>query len=250
LPPTGAAGRAQAGTRARAEQPFGRFVRDVAVTDDAPDVAVHATAVAVATKRAAQPGAAPDRDDLRAAVREQRTGNLVVVAVDTSASMGAHERIAFAKAAVLGLLTDAYQRRDRVAVVAFRGQAAEVVLRPTGSVEVARRRLAELPIGGTTPLADAIHTAWRVAESGRHDELEPVVVLVTDGRATYGGDDPVAAAREAAQRSVATQVPALVIDAELGTPRLGLAADLAQHLGAECVALEGLAAGDLRSYLR
>ena len=86
-------------------------------------------------------------------MREPKTGNLVILAVDTSGSMGADRRIAAAKGAVLGLLTDAYQRRDRVALVAFRGDAAEVVLRPTGSVEIARARLAELPAGGTTPLA-------------------------------------------------------------------------------------------------
>ena len=92
-----------------------------------------------------------------------RTASLIVLAVDASGSMGAPQRMEAAKGAVLGLLTDAYQRRDLVGLVAFRGEQAEVLLRPTGSVEVARARLAGLPTGGRTPLAAGITTALGLA---------------------------------------------------------------------------------------
>ena len=95
---------------------------------------------------------------MREAVREQRAGNLIVFAVDASGSMGAERRMEAAKGAVLSLLLDAYQRRDLVAMVMFRGEQADVVLRPTGSVEVAKARLAQLPTGGTTPLAATINS--------------------------------------------------------------------------------------------
>src|SRR2546430_560063 len=108
-------------------------------------------------------GPAVRPEDLREARREQRTGNLLVLAVDASGSMGAPRRMEAVKGAVLGLLVDAYQRRDRVALVAFRGEGAEVLLRATGSVEVARARLAELPTGGRTPLAAGIVAAPALA---------------------------------------------------------------------------------------
>jgi magnesium chelatase subunit D len=173
----------------------------------------------------------------------------VIVAVDTSGSMGAEARIAATKGAVLGLLTDAYQQRDRVALVAFRGEDAEVVLRPTGSVEVARARLAELPVGGTTPLAAGLDAVRDLAErAARAHDLTPVVVLVTDGRATAGGDDPLAEARAAADRLAALGAPTLVVDAEdPAPPRLGLATDLAVLLGARCVPLGELDARAIRT---
>src|SRR5439155_20353730 len=107
-----------------------------------------------------------------------------------------------AKGAVIGLLLDAYQRRDRVALVAFRGEAADVVLRPTGSVEVARARLTDLPTGGRTPLAAGIEAALALARTGSSTTHRALLVLVSDGRATAAapGVDPHAAARAAAER--------------------------------------------------
>lgn len=239
--PTGPSREGQsAGRRVPAPDDRGRFIRAVP-SEDGRDLAVTATSLAVAAKRAANPDARIGHDDLRSAVRQGTTANLVIVAVDTSSSMGAEKRIAATKGAVLGLLTDAYQQRDRVALVAFRGDRAEVVLRPTGSVEVARNRLAELPVGGTTPLAHALDTVCRLAETTiQARELNPVVVLITDGRATAGGDDPLAESKAAARRLAALGAPTLVIDAEDAIPRLGLACELAVVLGADCTSLAGL----------
>ncbi|MDQ6726163.1 MAG: VWA domain-containing protein, partial [Actinomycetota bacterium] len=235
------------GRRSVVEGPRGRLVGDRVPVGDVGSVAVGGTLRAAAARRATSKDSA-DRvvaADVREAVREERAGNLIVLAVDASGSMGAEARMEAAKGAVLGLLLDAYQRRDRVALVTFRGQTAEVVLRPTGSVEVARARLAELPTGGRTPLAAGITTALGLA--GRPED-RPLLVLVSDGRATAGPDgaDPLVAAKEAAAEVRRRGVPAVVVDAEDGHIRLGLAAELADAMGAPCLTLSQLNATTVR----
>ena len=210
-------------------------------------MAVGPTIRAAASRRAGTvddgPLVAPT--DVREAVREERAGNLVILAVDASGSMGAETRMEVAKGAVLGLLLDAYQRRDRVALVTFRGDDAEVPLRPTGSVEVARARLTELPTGGRTPLAAGITTALALAQ---HPADRPLLVLVSDGRATAApeGVDPLVAAKEAAAAVRRRGVPAVVVDAEDGHTRLGLAAELAEAMGARYLTLPQFTAASLR----
>ena len=170
--------------------------------------------------------------------------------------MGMDERMAAVKGALLGLLVDAYQRRDRVALVTFGGRGAEVVLRPTGSVEVARARLESLPTGGETPLAEGIKAATVLAHRSATPTLRPLLVVVTDGRATAapaGGAhaDPVAAALAEAAVVARHRLPAVVIDVEPATgPRLGLAADLATAMGARHLPLPTLTAGRLEAALR
>ena len=254
--PSGRVPRAAPGRQGRTLGPTGRSVRDVPATEDTTAFAAVPTAVAAAARRAGQPdprgapGPLVHPGDLREAVREQRVASLVVLAVDTSGSMGAQRRIAAAKGAALGLLTDAYQRRNRVAVVVFRDERADVVLRPTGSIEVARARLSELATGGTTPLADGLDTALALAQGARRDDLEPLIVLITDGRATVGSPDPVGAAHAAAARVAAARVPVLVIDAEQDTARLGIAAELARVMHADCLPLAGLDADQFQHQLR
>ncbi|HEV3170032.1 MAG TPA: VWA domain-containing protein [Actinocrinis sp.] len=130
-----------------------------------------------------------DVSDLRAPVRRDREGNLVLFVVDASGSMAARARMAAVKGAVLSLLLDAYQRRDKVGLVTFRGASAEVALPPTGSVEAAAARLASLPTGGRTPLAAGLTTAADVVrrERLRDPRRRPLLIVVTDGRATASG---------------------------------------------------------------
>jgi magnesium chelatase subunit D len=247
--PTEATGRRSPGDGSR-----GRLIGDRVPDGPVGAVAVAATARAVAERRARDPeGPAVCTEDLREARREQRTGNLLVLAVDASGSMGAPRRMEAVKGAVLGLLVDAYQRRDRVALVAFRGDGAEVLLRATGSVEVARTRLADLPTGGRTPLAAGIDAALTVATSpANHGSGQrPLLVLVSDGRATAAPDgDPVAAARRAAATVRARRVDAVVVDAENGAGRLGLAVELAEEMGARYLRLAELSADTLEHALR
>jgi magnesium chelatase subunit D len=184
--------------------------------------------------------------DLRTAVREGRESNLLVFCVDASGSMAARRRMAQVKTAILSLLTDAYRRRDKVAMVTFRGSRAELTLPPTGSVDVAAALLEELPAGGRTPLADGLLEAHTVLqrEHRRDPRMRPLLVLVTDGRAT-SGVDAVARSRTAADVLATHGVPSVVIDCEDGPLRLGLAMTLAGHLRAEHVPMSQVSAGGL-----
>jgi magnesium chelatase subunit D len=177
--------------------------------------------------------------DLREAVHVGREGNLVLFAVDASGSMAARQRMRAAKGAVLSLLLDAYQRRDKVGLVTFRADHADLVLPPTSSVEAGARRLQTLATGGRTPLAAGLAKAAAVlaAEKLRDPARRPLLVVVTDGRATQGTDADLG---RAAARLAGTA--AVVVDCETGLVRLGLAAALAARLGAALVGLDELPA--------
>ncbi len=218
----------------------GRMIRDRAPIGDNFRVAPVASAINVAVARVADPDAPAEPAHLREAVLAERQSALVVVVLDTSASMSSERRIGAAKSLVLALLTDAYQRRDRVALVAAGGGEARVVMRPTASVEVAQARLAALSAGGTTPLGDGLRQAAELANQAADGGLTPLVVVITDGRATAGGDDPVGEARNAAR--LLSRIPTLIVDAEEGTPRLGLAREFAAAANADLVALADLEA--------
>lgn len=185
-------------------------------------------------------------EDLRSAVREGRESNLVLFCVDASGSMAARTRMEQVKTAILSLLLDAYRRRDKVGLVTFRGSGAEVALPPTSSVDVAATRLADLPAGGRTPLAEGLLTTAEVLriESIRDRRRRPLVVVVTDGRATHG-PHALARSRAAAAGLASLGVASVVVDCETGRFRMGLAAELATHLGAEHVPLGEVTADGL-----
>jgi len=205
----------------------------------------------VARGRAAGGGLLLRPGDLREARHEGRESNLVLFAVDASGSMAARARMGAVKGAVLSLLLDAYQRRDKVGMVTFRGSGAEVALPPTFSVEVAAARLAAVPTGGRTPLAAGLLRAGELLRTERIRDpcRRALLVLVTDGRAT-GGPDPVAHAHRAAGLLAAAGVHSVVVDCESGPVRLGLAAAVAQSLGGVLLRLEELAAGPLADSVR
>jgi magnesium chelatase subunit D len=228
--PLAARGGPAAGRRSTVEGTRGRLVGD-----RLPDEPVSSLAVGATVRAAAARGAvAVESQDLREAVREHKAGNLVVLVVDASGSMGVERRMETVKGAVVGLLLDAYQRRDRVALVTFRGEQADVLLRPTGSVEVARARLSDVPTGGRTPLAAGITAGLDLALHS-HGDHQPLLVVVTDGRHTEG-PDPAHAAAAVKRRGV----PAVVVDAEDSRARLGLARPLAEAMGARYLTLPEL----------
>ncbi|TFV64978.1 VWA domain-containing protein, partial [Blastococcus sp. CT_GayMR20] len=199
------------------------------------------------------PGLRIVRGDLRQATLEGREGNLVLFVVDASGSMGARARMAAVKGAVLSLLLDAYQRRDKVGMVTFRGSAADVTLPPTWSVEAAAARLTDLPTGGRTPLAAGLLTAHHVLrlERIRDPRRRPLLVVVTDGRATGArGGAPLAEAHAAARLLAAEGVAGVVVDCESGPVRLGLAATLGALLGGPTLAVGELAADGLAATVR
>jgi magnesium chelatase subunit D len=235
------AGRGAAGRRSRSTGREGHPIdaRPAAGTVD--DLAVVATVRAAARRRALAGGPALAAADLHEHVRAGREGNLVVFCVDASGSMGARRRMATVKGAVLGLLVDAYQRRDRVALVTFRGDGAEVALPPTASVERAAALLAALPTGGGTPLAAGLDRAALLiaAERRRDPERRSLALVVTDGRAS-GGPAGRDAALRAAGRLAGRADGVVVFDGERGRVRFGLAAAVAAAAGARLLPLDAL----------
>ncbi|WP_381799850.1 putative cobaltochelatase [Streptomyces niveus] len=212
---------------------------------------VHAAAPHQRARGRSGHGLVVRRDDLRQATREGREGNLVLFVVDASGSMAARQRMSAVKGAVLSLLLDAYQRRDKVGLVTFRGREATVALPPTSSVDAAAVRLETLPTGGRTPLSAGLmkaHDVLRV-ERMRDPARRPLLVVVTDGRAT-GGPDPVALGGRAARLHAAEGTASVVVDCESGPVRLGLAAALAGDLGGTAVTLDELRADSVAGLVR
>lgn len=167
--------------------------------------------------------------DLRSAVRVAPASRVIVLCVDLSGSMGASRRAEAASGTVLGLLASAYEQRHTVGLVVFRGSGARTVLMPTRSIEVARNRLDDLEVGGETPLADGLDEARRVAVSAARPDTEPLIVVVTDGRAS--GDAGADRALHAAAEIRRAGIDSLVLDCEEGPHRLGLATQLADAMG-------------------
>ncbi len=252
------AGRRREGsTRLAAGEPAGRSgsrlgrrgrIIGARVAESPPgEVALVATVSAARRRQRRQDGDPGDlevlAEDIREPVAEEKVGRLLVLAVDTSGSMGARQRAEAARRTVLAVLLDAYQRRDRVGVVTFGGQGAAVALAPTGSIEVARARLADMPTGGRTPLAEGILLAHDLATRSRRVPAgHPLLAVVSDGHATEGPDgrDPFEAALEAAGQVRLRGTPAVVFDAETGPRRLGLARELAEAMGARHLPIDAL----------
>ncbi|MGY0023068.1 putative cobaltochelatase [Streptomyces sp. cg35] len=236
-----------AGRRSRARTEHGRTTGAVRPRGTLTRLHLAATVQAAAPHQRARgrsgTGLVVRRDDLRQATREGREGNLVLFVVDASGSMAARQRMGAVKGAVLSLLLDAYQRRDKVGLVTFRGTGAEVALPPTSSVDAAAARLESLPTGGRTPLAAGLLKAHEVlrVERLRDPARRPLMVVVTDGRAT-GGPEPVKLAGRAAGLHAAEGTASVVVDCETGMVRLGLAAQLAGRLGGSAVTLDELRA--------
>lgn len=183
-------------------------------------------------------------EDLRGAVRRGMESNLIVFVVDSSGSMAGRDRLSAVTGAVGSLLRDAYQRRDKVAVISVRGKHPDLVLPPTGSIDVASRRLAHTPTGGRTPLGEGLIMAHKLCEREHRKDptRRPLLVILSDGRATgRGGVQGMRmAARQIARRGLAASV---VIDCERsGRVRLGLARELATELGGACVRLDEMSA--------
>ncbi|MDP1666898.1 MAG: putative cobaltochelatase [Methylobacter sp.] len=242
------ANRYVSGKRSNAQDaPRGRVVRVV------PDQNPSSLAVG-ATLRSAALRSSEDfqvtKSDLHQQVRSGKNANLILFVVDASGSMAAQRRMEAVKGAVLSLLTDAYQQRDQVAVISFRGESAQLLLPPTRSVDLAEQNLRELPTGGRTPLPHALSVALETLEK---TDMPPLLVLLSDGKANVAladGNDPWQESLRFAGLLAERGVPALVLDTETGYLRLGRARQLAQALAAECLTLEELSAENLALTVR
>ena len=217
-----------------------------------------------------EPAVLIERWDVREKVRETKTGALILFVVDASGSMGAQRRMVAVKGAILSLLLDAYQRRDRVGMISFRGTGAELLLPPTGSVDLAQLHLREMPTGGRTPLSRGLNLALEVVEIERMKDKQvlPLLVLLTDGRANVRsgatgveaeapgqaapgeGDTARAEAKSIAEFVREQQIPALVIDTELDFIKLGLALPIADAMGGHYIKLDDLHGDNLAQAVR
>jgi len=226
--------------------PRGQYVR--AVPDRTPsELAIEATVRQAVLRDPAT--AHITRDDLHQKVRTGKTGTFLLLVVDASGSMSASRRMEAVKGAVLSLLTEAYQQRDTVAVIAFRGVEARVLLPPTRSVAVAEEALRTLPTGGRTPLPHALQlTAQLLTQADYPVDLQPLLVLLSDGKANVplaGGGDAGQQTQLLAEQLRTQQIPTLVLDTDTGYLRLGKAAELATALGAQYLPLDELSAASL-----
>ncbi|CAN5457289.1 putative cobaltochelatase [soil metagenome] len=215
-----------------------------AVPDKSPtNVAISATVQHALLRDAADWGIS--RDDLHQNLRIGKTGNLILFVVDASGSMAASRRMEAVKGSVLSLLTDAYQRRDSVGVIAFRGVEAQLLLEPTHSIELAEQAMRNLPTGGRTPLPHALQLATQVVSRLISSELQPLLVILSDGKANValpGGGDAWQQTLDIADQLRERQIPALVLDTDNDYLRLGRAIELAKALGADCLSLDELSA--------
>jgi len=198
-----------------------------------------------------------ERWDLREKIRETQTGSLILFVVDASGSMGAQRRMVAVKGAVLSLLLDAYQRRDRVALISFRGTRADLLLPPTNSVDLAEMYLRDMPTGGRTPLSNGLYTALELLETERLKDREtlPMLVLLSDGRSNVAmstGDfsNPMEETNSMAALIEEKKIQSIVIDTELDFLKFGLAREVSDRMGAKYLKLEELRSDSLTEAVR
>ncbi|MBI4391683.1 MAG: VWA domain-containing protein [candidate division NC10 bacterium] len=235
-------------SKTRTEVARGRYVRSRA-SGEYRDLAVDATIRAAAPRQRGRAGGRTrvtiTRDDLHSKVRERKAGNVLLFLVDASSSMGTQRRILATQGAILSILVDAYQRRDRVGLVTFRESFAEIILRPTSSVEKAKRAFEGILLGGTTPLSAGLVAAVDLLETERRKnrDVMPLLILITDGmpNVSIGDLDPVEEAVLLGRMARHRRIPAVVLDSEAGYTRSlaytspGRAREIAAAMGAQYV---------------
>ena len=246
----------------RTQRKRGRYIKALPLKDRADDVAFDATLRSAAIHQRERRqcwsqtnnGQAPPafhicKTDLHRKVRVRRAANLILFVVDASWSMAVAERMAATKGAIMSLLTDAYQRRDRVGLIVFQKSAATLVLPPTSSVELAEKALREIPVGGKTPLSAGLLLSLQVIlrERRLHPEVMPLLILLTDGAGNVSVSSlpPQVEAHRIASQIRDARIRAVVINMEHAAFDQGLARKLAEHMDARCLSLRELHADAL-----
>jgi magnesium chelatase subunit ChlD-like protein len=246
-------------SRTRTDRKRGRYIM-ARPANGSTDIAFDATLRAAAPfqKRRAEKrkhvAFAIEKHDLQRKVRIKRMANLVLFLVDASWSMAVAERMNATKGAILSLLTDAYQRRDRVGLIVFQKDRATLVLPPTNSVQLAQRALVDIPVGGKTPLSAGLLMAADVLRHEKfiHPDVEPLLIVLTDGagNVSLGPLPPQEESYHFAELIADEKVKSLVINMEHAAFDQGLAQQLANHLEAPCYAIADLKAESLYHTVR
>ena len=247
-------------SRTHTERKRGRYIQARPSPGKTDDLAFDATLRAAApfqkerTEQRKQVAFAIRSSDFQRKVRVKKAANLVLFVVDASWSMAVAERMAATKGAILSLLTDAYQRRDRVGLVVFQKDRATLVLPPTNSVQLAQRALADIPVGGKTPLSAGLFMAHEVIEKERivHPDVKPLIILLTDGAGNVSMSNlpPQEEAHRIARQIADDKIRSVVINMEHAAFDQGLAQTLADHLKAPCYTLSELKAEALYQKVR
>lgn len=245
-------------SRTRTERKRGRYISSRPMKGDKTDLAFDATfrqAAPFQIQRARTDVAlAIETGDLMKKVRVRRAANLVLFVVDASWSMAAAERMMATKGAIMSLLIDAYQKRDRVGLVVFQKEDARVILPPTSSVDLAEKALKDIPVGGKTPLSAGLLLAHQVLirERAKDREVMPLMIIVTDGAGNVSMTDlpPQEEASRIAAMVKKADLRSVVINTEHEAFDRGLAQNLADSLGGACYTLKQLRAEDLYQRVR
>lgn len=189
------------------------------------------------------------KEDIREKVREDRVGNLILFLVDASGSMGLNRRMSVAKGAIFSLLQDAYQKRDTVGMMTFRGEEASIALNPTRSVDLAYKRLQEIETGGRTPLSLGLKKSVEFIKSKRakNRNIVPIVIVISDGRGnvSLSNQSYMDELKEISEDAAKEKIEFIVVDSETGFLKLGLAKTMAEKLDAMYLSLEELREGEL-----
>jgi len=194
------------------------------------------------------------KQDLQRKVRVRKASNLILFSVDASWSMAVSERMEATKGAIMSLLTDAYQRRDRVGLVVFQKDRASLVLPPTNSVTLAKEALADIPVGGKTPLSAGLMLCYETIRRDKnlHPDVMPMMILLTDGagNVSMGGSAPQEEAHQIARMIKEEEIKTVTINMEHVAFDQGLAQKLADQLGGPCYTLADLRAETLLQTVR
>jgi Mg-chelatase subunit ChlD len=254
--------RRHAGRRSRSltDRKRGRYIQARPANGKTNDLAFDATIRAAAPyqkeriEQRKRVAFAIQSSDFQRKIRIKKTSNLILFVVDASWSMAVAERMAATKGAILSLLTDAYQRRDRVGLIVFQKNRATQILPPTNSVQLAQRALADIPVGGKTPLSAGLFMAYQVIDKERilHPDVNPLIILLTDGAGNVSMSNlpPQEEAHRLAEQIAMEHIRCVVINMEHAAFDQGLAQDLADHLSAPCYTLSELKAETLYQAVR
>jgi len=247
-------------SRTQTEKKRGRYIQARPANGKTNDLALDATLRAAALY---QKGRKEENDNLALhikpsdymrKVRVRKAANLILFVVDASWSMAVADRMSATKGAIMSLLTDAYQRRDRVGLIVFQKDRATLVLPPTNSIQLAQRALINIPVGGKTPLSAGLQMAYDIVkrELVLHPDVMPLLIILTDGagNVSLGDFAPLEEAHRIAEMIRKEEVPSVVINMETATYDQGLAQELADHLDAPCLSISDLKAEHLYKAVR
>ncbi len=246
-------------SKARSSHKTGRYagfrVPGGKVTDLAFDATLRAAAPHQVYRDKNGMAIAVKNEDIREKVREKKIGNTILFIVDSSGSMGAQQRMVETKGAVMSLLVDAYQKRDRVGLIAFRGKKAEVLLEPTSSVELAHKRLEIMPTGGKTPLSHGLLKGLNLVrkELKKNNKIKPLLVLISDGKANVSINpqlEPYTEVKQIAEMIRDLGIESLLIDTEKNFVRLGRLRELAESINGRYHYLDEIKANSLSGLVR